>query len=148
MWPSAATMPAAGQALDRRLRERKLRRQRHQANELRRGRPLRNRAEIDGGQLLDRNGPGRLRVEERPLQVEAQAERVVDLLHGPRGQEIAGDPGRADVHWVVDLQVDEPREDQRLRRSALHAAHLCDRSALDEELAREGALDRVNDKSL
>ena len=55
-------------------------------------------------------------------------------------------PVDAEVRRVVDLQVEEPREDERLLGSALHAPHLGDASALDDELARERALDRVNEQ--
>ena len=49
---------------------------------------------------------------------------------------------------VVDLQVDEAREKERILRSALPPLDLRDAPALHEERPREGALDRVNEKSL
>ena len=140
--------PRRREPLDRHRRQRKLRRQGHQPDELRDRGPLGDRAEVDRRQLLERDRPRRLGVEERALEVEAQAERVVHLGHGTGGQEVARDAGEAGLPRVVDLQVDEPREDQRRARSAVDAAHLGDEAVLHDERAREGALDRVNEKSL
>ena len=80
--------------------------------------------------------------------MEAEAERIGDLLHRARRQEVARDAGRAQARGVVDLEVDEPGKEQWRTRSAQLPAHLYYDSGLNFEHARERALDRVNDKSL
>ena len=113
-----------------------------------RGDPLVGQAGVDRQKLVDRDRPGRLGVEERPLQVEAQAEWVVDGSHVARREQIAGDTARRDGARVVDVQVDEAREEERLTRSILPPRDRCDEIALDRDLARVDPLNRVNDKSL
>jgi len=139
--------PRGDQALDGDERERELRSQRDEAHEAAR-RPFVDSAEIDRGQLLDGDGARRLRAQEGPFQVQSQAEGIVDLLHAPRGEQVARDAGRGQARRVVDLQVDEAGEDERLLRPTVPPLDRGDDAVLDDELPGEAALDRVNEKSL
>ena len=87
-------------------------------------------------------------IQERPFQMEAEAQRVVHLLHASRSREVAGHARSRRARGVVDLQVDEAREDERILGSALAPLDRGDGSVLHRRAPREGALDRVNEKSL
>ena len=140
--------PRFGQPLDRDERERELRRQGDEADQIGGPSPLGDRAEIDRRQFLHRYGSRRLRVEERPFQMEAQTEWILDRGDVARGEQVARDPARRQPFRLVDLQVDEARKDERLLRSPLPPLDRDDDSVLDHKRPGEGTLDRVNEKSL
>ncbi len=139
---------AGGQPLDGGERQRQLGRDGDQANEVARGYPFVDGPQVDRRQLLDGDRAGGLRVQKRPFEVEAEAERIGRLLHGPRGKQVARDARRSQPCGVVDVQVDEPRKDERFRGASVPPLDPGDDSVLQDERAGEGALDRVNENSL
>ena len=138
--------PGRGQPLDGEERAGQLGRQRDEADEAAL-RPLVDGAEIDRRQLPTGIAP--------PPAGSGRAPR--DAVRGRGGRPPPrpsswradsrdarrGQPGR-----VVDLQVDEAGEDERRLGSSLPPLDRGDDSVLDDELPGEGALDRVNEKSL
>jgi hypothetical protein len=128
--------------------EGQLGRERDEADQLGDGRPLVDAREVDRRELGDRDRTGRLRVQERAFEVQAEAERVFHLPDGTGGEEVPRHARRTEAGGVIDLQVDEPREEERLRRAALPPLDLRDRLALQDERPRERSLDGVDDKSL
>ena len=120
VWPTAATAPAAAIRSIACSASRKLRREGHETSPAIR-KPAVESAKVDRTELVDRDRARSLRIEKRALEVEADAALVRQVDRGPRRQEIARDTAPDQGLRVVDVEVDEAREDVqfpfRLRRS-------------------------------
>ena len=115
---------------------------------------LASRSGVDWPDVLDRLGPGRLRVQERPFDVHTQTgslgwmelEKRADLVGGPRsagGQE-AGDAVGSRLGPVVHVKVDEAREDVGGVGGRLDGLDRDDRVAAQLDAGVPLAIDRVD----
>jgi hypothetical protein len=137
----------ARDGVDRRQRPGKLRRERHEPDEPA-GQPFLERGEIDGRQLLHRDRAGGVGVQERPLEVEPEAERIRDLLDAPSGEQVARDTLGSDRGRLVDLEVDEAGKNERIGRAVLEEFDRDYLRRLPRNPPAPGPLDRVYEKSL
>ena len=107
----------------------------------------REEIEINREEVVDREGPCGLGVQERPLEVQAETERVGRLDGSLRGLQIARNPCSDQGFRRIDMQVHEPGKDDSLV-ARVPVFDLDDEVFLDRQRTRFCATDRVNEKSL
>jgi DNA-binding NarL/FixJ family response regulator len=122
---------------------RKLRRERYETSKPVR-KPAVESGKVDRTKLVDRDRARSLRIEKRALEVETDAALVRQVDGRPRRQEVGRDAAPGKGFRIVDLEVDEAREDVqppfRLRRSLDRD----DATRLDSDDARVGAVEWVD----
>ncbi len=155
VWPSAATAPAATICSIAPQAVLELGRERDHAHSLGRE-PACQLAEVDRAEMIRILRADRLRAQVRTLEMSAEARGIVRQLleetldrssgRGPDRREVAGHALLGAASVVVDVEIDEPREDQRAVDVAL--LDRGDPIAVDPEQPRPHSVDRIDEESL